>query len=613
MRRLLAGPYPILLAWLVLFAALALLISTTRNPAAYGHLYKPLVSLNITGMVLIGMLILYNLVRLVREYRAGALGAKLSVRLLGLFTLIACLPLLAVYVLSVQSFGAQFRNFLDVRVEHALATAANDAATLATARGDVADARIAATVRDAHAVYSRLFKERETIKSAFLLTISLAVAVMFQIAIWAAIYTAHRLSLPLRDLATGTRALAGGDYRGEIPVRHDDDFGALARLFNDMTRRIQRANRDARHSQHVAEVRRAYLATLLGSLSSAVIACDARGRLRTWNAAAADTLGLDLAGYEAQPLDKIVNDRRALEPVVARVLRGVRGGVAWQDELSLPGREGERWMVMRGAPLPGLKRHVGGHVVVFDDVTALRRAMRAATWGEVARRLAHEVKNPLTPIRLSAERIRHKFLPELPEASRPALERLARTIEGQVDTLAALISAFADYARATPPRREPVDLNALAEEAVELFRARLDGVRVTLKLEPAIAPVAADAGRLRQVMNNLIINAQHALVGRTDAAVQVATRSVERAGKSGVEFTVRDNGPGFAPEMIERVFEPYVGTRAEGSGLGLAIVRRIVEEHDGDVAAANSADGGAELRIWLPAMRAAPTIMEAAS
>jgi signal transduction histidine kinase len=179
-----------------------------------------------------------------------------------------------------------------------------------------------------------------------------------------------------------------------------------------------------------------------------------------------------------------------------------------------------------------------------------------------------------------------------------------------VDSLSSLIGAFADYARSGGTRREPVNINALAEETVELFHDRLDGVRVTLALAPDLSPVLADAGRLRQVMNNLVINAHHAVTGRSDPAIEIATRVVVENGKEGVELTVSDNGPGFAPDMIARAFDPYVSTRERGSGLGLAIVRRIVEEHEGHISAENREGGGARMQLWLPAQRVAQPARE---
>lgn len=612
MKKLLSGPIPILISGIVFFAALALLVSTMRTPEHYGHLIEPLVTLNLIGIGIVGALIVWNIGVLIGEYRARVLGAKLSLRLLGLFSLIAFVPVAALYILSLQSFSAQFRNFLDIRVERSLSEAAADARAALEGRTDITatERRIVEAAARAHTEYRRLFENREPLRDAFQLTLSLAAALMFLVALWAAIYTARRLTLPLRDLAAGTRALASGDYKGTVPVRAEDEFGALATLFNDMTRRIQRASRETRHARHVAEIRRTYLATLLSSMSSGVIAFDARGRLRTWNAAASEIIGIALDGREAQLLGDLGRDRPAIQPFIERVMKGAQGGGSWEAELSLAGPDGERWIMLRGAALPGLKRRGGGHVVVFDDVTTLRRAMREAAWSEVARRFAHEVRNPLTPIQLSAERIRRKFLPELPEASRPALDRLTRTIEGQVDSLSALIGAFADYARSGGPRRDPVNLNTLAEDAVELFHDRLDGVRVTLALAPEVPTVLADAGRLRQIMNNLVINAHHAVAGRADPAIEIGTRVVVEDDKEGVELTVSDNGPGFAPDMLARAFDPYVSTRERGSGLGLAIVRRIVEEHEGHIVASNRDGGGARLRMWMPAQHIAQPVAE---
>jgi nitrogen fixation/metabolism regulation signal transduction histidine kinase len=260
-------------------------------------------------------------------------------------------------------------------------------------------------------------------------------------------------------------------------------------------------------------------------------------------------------------------------------------------------------------------------VVVFDDVTALIQAQRDVAWREVARRMAHEIKNPLTPIQLSAERVRHKYLPFLPEEDRATLDRATRTIIEQVESLKALVNAFSDYARSQRLEAGPVDLNALIRDVVELYKSesgaatpRLvplggadtsgDGTRspVTLKteLDPRLPVITADAGRLRQVLHNLLINARDALAGTPRPVVRIRTRALHEAGRELVEIRIQDNGPGFPDALMEHLFEPYVTSKERGTGLGLAIVKRIVEEHGGAIAAENLKGGGASVTIQLP-------------
>jgi nitrogen fixation/metabolism regulation signal transduction histidine kinase len=239
---------------------------------------------------------------------------------------------------------------------------------------------------------------------------------------------------------------------------------------------------------------------------------------------------------------------------------------------------------------------------VFDDITVMLQAQREAAWGEVARRLAHEIKNPLTPIRLSAERMRHKLLPSMNEKDAQLLDRGTETIVQQVEAMKEMVNAFSEYARAPRFEMADVNLNQLVTEVTDLYRAQVAGrgVRLEVQLEPAVSSLVADRGRLRQLLHNLLTNAVEALEGHADGEIRVATRLAERNGEEVVEIVVEDNGHGFQRELIGQVFDPYVTTKPRGTGLGLAIVRKIVEEHGGHVEADNRAGGGARVRVELP-------------
>jgi nitrogen fixation/metabolism regulation signal transduction histidine kinase len=300
------------------------------------------------------------------------------------------------------------------------------------------------------------------------------------------------------------------------------------------------------------------------------------------------------------------------------------GETEWRTQAELPQANGGRTLILRGSLLPRSSPRRGGYVVVFDDVTALIQAQRDAAWAEVARRMAHEIKNPLTPIQLSAERIRHKYLRQLPEEERVTLDRSTRTIVEQVEALKSMVNAFSDYARGAQMRTQLVDLNQLVRDVAELYKnepgfggergtgkqgaeiiplhAAAAARAVTLELDLAadLPTIQADPGRLRQVLHNLIINARDALGGHAHPAVRVATRAVDDAGQRFVELRVQDNGPGIPEQFLPRLFEPYVTTKERGTGLGLAIVKRIVEEHAGQIQAFNAAEGGACVVIRLP-------------
>jgi nitrogen fixation/metabolism regulation signal transduction histidine kinase len=279
------------------------------------------------------------------------------------------------------------------------------------------------------------------------------------------------------------------------------------------------------------------------------------------------------------------------------------GEAEWREQMVLQGPSGRRILMCACTPLPGEGDAPGGQVLVFDDITVMLQAQREAAWGEVARRLAHEIKNPLTPIRLSAERMRHKLLPSIKdEKDAQMLERATETIVQQVEAMKEMVNAFSEYARAPRLEMASVDLNRLVTEVTDLYRAQDPArrVRLALDLDTRLGVVVADPGRLRQLLHNLLTNAIEALEGQAGGEIAVSTRHAERGGDEAAELTVADNGPGFQRELVGQVFDPYVTTKAKGTGLGLAIVRKIVEEHGGSIEADNRAEGGARIRIVLP-------------
>ena len=302
-----------------------------------------------------------------------------------------------------------------------------------------------------------------------------------------------------------------------------------------------------------------------------------------------------------------------------------------QIQLSI--NNSRRTLMLRGTSLPSWREKRGGYVVVFDDITTLIQAQRDAAWGEVARRMAHEIKNPLTPIQLSAERIRHKYLHQVPEEERDALERATRTIIEQVDSLKSMVNDFSEYARSAQMQSRPVDVNDLIRDVIELYKnARstsksvvpLHGagktgkkkaaraVTTRLDLDADLPHIPADPGRLRQVLHNLLLNARDALITTAKPVIRIGTRMVEGDNLRFVEMTVQDNGPGFPDALLARLYEPYVTHKEKGTGLGLAIVKRIVEEHGGTIRTYNLKEGGACVIIRLPVSTAASSAVSPA-
>jgi nitrogen fixation/metabolism regulation signal transduction histidine kinase len=462
---------------------------------------------------------------------------------------------------------------------------------------------LADTVQAAYQQFGEKDFLRKPLKASFILTLTVVLLLSLLAAWYGAIFTAQRLVQPIQDLVKGTRAVAQGDLDLRLPLTSHDEMGFLVHSFNDMTRRLRRAREDQQTAQQAAETERANLAVILARLSTGVVSLEPDLRVRTANRAASMILGEDLEGCVGNRFAEIGSAdgllRQFSEACRARI---AAGDVEWREQFTFQGGTGRRVLMCACTPLPREDEAAGGYVLVFDDITVMLQAQREAAWGEVARRLAHEIKNPLTPIRLSAERMRHKLLPSMNEKDAQLLDRGTETIVQQVEAMKEMVNAFSEYARAPRFEMARVNLNQLLTEVTDLYRAQATGRGVALKvsLDPSLSSVSADPGRLRQLLHNLLTNAVEALEGQPGGEISVTTRLGARGAEEVAEISVEDNGPGFQRELIGQVFDPYVTTKARGTGLGLAIVRKIVEEHGGHVEADNRAQGGARVRIVLP-------------
>ena len=476
--------------------------------------------------------------------------------------------------------------------------------------GELAD-----TVESAYQRYGEKARLREPLKTSFTLTLTLVLLLSLFAALYGAFWSARRLVRPIQDLVAGTRAVAKGDFDMRLPLTSHDEMGILVHSFNDMTKRLARAREETRRSQHAVEAERANLAVILARLSTGVISLEPDRTVRTANQAACTILGADVDNVIGKPLADAGKGSSLFEQFdLACSAHLDAGQTEWREQLVLQVESGRRILMCACTTLSGEDRSPGGFVIVFDDITALLQAQRDAAWGEVARRLAHEIKNPLTPIQLSAERIRRKLLGSMSEGEAQMLDRATHTIVQQVEAMKEMVNAFSEYARAPEMDVSRFDLNQLIAEVAELYRAgSREASRVgrpKLKLDPALTEIEADRGRLRQIIHNLLANAIEALEGVQDPEIRVETRLVERPDGRLAEITVEDNGPGFRPDVIGQVFDPYVTTKPKGTGLGLAIVKKIVEEHGGRIEADNARTGGARVRIELPlaaSVRSGPT------
>jgi nitrogen fixation/metabolism regulation signal transduction histidine kinase len=462
--------------------------------------------------------------------------------------------------------------------------------------GELAD-----TVESAYQRYGEKARLREPLKDSFTLTLTLVLLLSLFASLYGAFWAARRLVRPIQDLVAGTRAVAKGDFDLRLPLTSHDEMGILVHSFNDMTKRLARAREETLRSQQAVEAERANLAVILARLSTGVISLAPDRTIRTVNHAAGAILATDIEAC----IGKSFIDASQSSPLFVQFGAACErhlddGQREWREQLVLQSESSRRVLMCACTTLSGEDPSSGSAVIVFDDITALLQAQRDAAWGEVARRLAHEIKNPLTPIQLSAERLRHKLLGSMNDADAQVLDRATHTIVQQVEAMKEMVNAFSEYARAPAMDLAKFDLNQLVGEVVELYRAPQVARRPELKLDPSVGSIEADRGRLRQIIHNLLANSIEALEGSADPHVRIETRRIERDETQYAEICVEDNGPGFRTDVVGQVFDPYVTTKPKGTGLGLAIVKKIVEEHGGRIEAENSRTGGARVRIELP-------------
>lgn len=437
---------------------------------------------------------------------------------------------------------------------------------------------------------------RDSLKIAFILILSLVLLISLFATVLVSFGVARRLVAPIARLSSATRHVAEGRFDAQLPEGEDDELGFLVQSFNRMTRELELSRASARASAEETERQRAFLETVLAHLSSGVLVVDGALQIRSMNAAAREMLGLT----QVTATTLLLSQLRGVAPRAARLatalLQRLRGGAReWREEVTLDGEDGmPRVLLLRGARLPD-----GGAVAVFDDTTTIDQARRDAAWAEVARRLAHEIKNPLTPIQLAAERLRRRVLPKLEPDDAQVLDRATHTIVAQVDALKTMVNDFGDYARPTGLALVPLDLGALAGEVLDLYEQdpRLALVR---SFDPALPTVTADPGRIRQVLHNLIKNAIEAGAERSRSQIEVVTRLVTDNGQRAVELQVADDGPGLPDDFDTHRFEPYRSIKPRGTGLGLAIVAKIAREHGAQFHAQRRPEGGTRFILRVP-------------
>ena len=471
---------------------------------------------------------------------------------------------------------------------------------------------LANSVEGSYNQFTGLDFQRTALKYGFTLTLSLVLLIALLASVYGAFYSARRLIGPIQQLMQGTRAVARGDLDTRLTAPAHDEIGFLVNSFNDMTQRLARARQEARTSEQLVESERQKLAVILARLSTGVVSLEPDMRIRTANGAASAILGADLESHIGESLEELSGTRPQLAQflTVARA-HTERHETEWREQIVLRGDARRRVLMCTCTELPAEENAPGGFVVVFDDITDLLQAQRSAAWGEVARRLAHEIKNPLTPIQLSAERLRRRYL-DADARELDLLDRSTHTIIQQVEAMKDMVDAFSEYARAPVMEPSVVDINELIAEVAELYRHQETAVAIELASEEKLPRIEVDIGRMRQVLHNLMRNALEATENREGARVDIATRYIEVDAREFVEILVIDNGPGFSADIIDQAFEPYVTSKAKGTGLGLAIVKKLIEEHGGQIRAGNGEHGGARIVILLPASVASGAVRVAA-
>ena len=440
---------------------------------------------------------------------------------------------------------------------------------------------------------------RSGLKTSFTLTLSLVLLISLLASVYGAFYFSRRLVTPIQLLMQGTRAVARGDFATRVPTPSRDEIGFLVHSFNDMTQRLARASEDAAQSQQQVERERRKLEVILARLSTGVVSLEPDLRIRTANHAASAILGVNLETHVGESIVMLAEKEPLLGQFVGVVSTRLQyNDREWREQIMLRAEGGRRVLMCACTELPGDTGSPNGYAIVFDDITTLLQAQRDAAWGEVARRLAHEIKNPLTPIQLSAERLRRKYL-KSEGGEGELLDKATHTIIQQVEAMKQMVNAFSEYARSPRMEVSRFDVNALIRELCDLYAHQEKPLAIKLALADDLPPIEADAGRLRQVLHNLLRNALEAMEHQDEARVEISTR-VAGPDSDFVEIKVADNGPGFLRDIVHQAFEPYVTSKPKGTGLGLAIVKKLIEEHGGHINARNREQGGAEISILIP-------------
>jgi nitrogen fixation/metabolism regulation signal transduction histidine kinase len=702
--------------FILMLGSLLMMSNALQDSSHFSDFYLGLLIFNTLGLLILVILISLNLKRLIKQLRNRIPGARMTIRMVAMFTVLSVTPVLVVYYFSLDFLIRGIDNWFDLRVEQALndsldlsrqsldtrmrdlsrrtaqmaeelsditdvampfeiddmriksgakeltlltrqgaiiSSSADDPfhlvpdrpnetillqlqqgssyAGLDTLRNDglhirvvvnipiygmESEARIlqalypvsgrinqlAESVQDSFIKYKELSYLREQLKKSFVIILTLVLLFSIFTTVWAAFYSARRLAEPVRNLARGTQDIAEGKYTTQLPVPSDDELGFLVSSFNDMTRKIAQAQDAANRSQYEAETQKSYLEAVLGTLSSGVLVLDQDNNVRTSNNSTEQILGIPVTSYINHSIDEIADQypafkqlKEGMEPNLASIQSN------WREQIAITSSSGRKILMCSGTTLPGTHNMQHGHVIVIDDITALIQGQRNAAWSEMARRLAHEIKNPLTPIQLATERLRHKYLRGMRADDTETFDRLTNTIIQQVETMKDMVNSFTDFSTTPEINLQVTDINELLREIIDLYANLDSNAEIITSLSGNIPLIAVDKSRLRQVFSNLLKNAFDACDKCKSFRLEISSECITEDGQKFVEIKIKDSGSGVTEDIMDRMFDPYATTKIKGTGLGLAIVKKIVEEHKGLVSIINNpASTGACAIVRLP-------------
>jgi len=698
---------------ILLVASFYLISDATSNSATFGKYYNWLIFFNVIGLISLLALIIYNVYKLIVQYRLKTIGSRLTARMVGVFVLLTIIPVSIVYYFSLSFLHRSIDSWFDVGIEIALedslqlgrsaldlrkrealnktrqiafeiselddetlfvylnearnqhnaneltlvdhdqsivASSGIDSTELPTAlpltavgelgaenhylnleenaayglairiavlvpSSDVTERsktlqaifpftdrlnELTVGVQAAFEQYKELAVLRNPLKTSFTLALSLIWLLSVLSAIWIAFVAARNLVSPINDLVEGTKSVAAGDYEKQLVVSGDDELGFLLRSFNTMTRKISRTREIAQQSQLMEAMQKNYLESVMEHITSGVLTIDETGFIKSGNPAACSIFGIESYFFTELYIDDVIREYPMMQPFYEAVRNHMHTEHEWQEEVVVFGQSGRKILRVRGATLKSQSRTRKEQVIVVDDLTELIQAQKNSAWSEMARRMAHEIKNPLTPIQLSAERLQRKLSGEVRGDKQSMLERYTHTIIQQVEAMKTMVNAFTDYARSPSQNPESLNINQMLEEVTTLYDENNTEVTIKLELDGQAILIMADAVRLRQLVHNLIKNSLETI----DAVgwIKLQTRALREFGVQYAELIVEDSGDGIADEVAENLFDPYVTTKTSGSGLGLAIVKKIVDEHNGVVWVEKGEQGGARFIIRIPAI-----------